>query len=174
MRMKQSCSGLKFNLNDHLQEAIKKQVKQDTKHKAKIIYTQNGDLIDIEILPYWQRQIKKIKLINSSIIYDKKWLDRTQIDLLYQKRDDCDEILIIKDGYLSDTSIANVALLKNGRWLTPKKPLLHGTTRQRLLDEKSLKTADLTTQDLLKASAFAVLNAMVGFRIINNPKFELA
>lgn len=173
-RMQKSCGKkLEFDLKSSLKAAIARQIASHAKHKAKLIYTKNAELVDIEILPYKPKQIKSIRLIDASISYDKKWLDRTQIDLLYKQKGSCDEILIVKDGFLSDTSIANIALLKNGKWLTPKAPLLGGTTRQRLLDSGFIAKASLKPTDLFNATAFATLNAMIGFRVIRGVKFKL-
>ena len=37
-----------------------------------------------------------------------------------------DEILITRNGLLTDTSIANIALFNGKEWHTPKHPLLKG------------------------------------------------
>jgi len=57
-------------------------------------------------------------------------------------------------------------LQKEGCWLTPKTPLLRGTTRARLIDSGFLKCENLTLTDLKKAENFAVMNALVGFYIV--------
>ena len=47
----------------------------------------------------------------------------------------CDEILIIKDGHITDTSISNIVFrLPDGWWLTPFTPLLKGIMRTYLLE----------------------------------------
>ncbi|MBP6497982.1 MAG: aminotransferase class IV, partial [Campylobacteraceae bacterium] len=71
-------------------------------------------------------------------------------------------------GLLCDTSIANVALLIDGIWVTPKEPLLKGVTRQRLIDSGFLQIGNLTEASLQKMEKFAIMNALIGFKIIKN------
>jgi 4-amino-4-deoxychorismate lyase len=114
-------------------------------------------------LPYKPKKIETIKIVESDIEYSKKYVDRSEIDKLLNQNRDFDEILIAKDGFLTDTSIANIALLINGVWKTPKKPLLYGTTRQRLIKQNLIIQSDLKIEDLKIAQGFALLNAMIGF-----------
>ena len=72
-------------------------------------------------------------IIDNQINYNSKKLNRINIDTLYAKKALNDEIIIIKNGLVTDTSIANIAILYEGKWLTPKTPLLYGTTRSRYL-----------------------------------------
>jgi len=116
---------------------------------------------------------KSFTLINSNISYPYKFLDRRELDNLFSQRGNLDEIIIIKDGYLSDTSKANIALFIDNRWLTPAKPLLLGTTRARLLDEGLLKEANLTILDLKRAKRLAIMNAMVGFISLDIGKIDI-
>ncbi|HEX5330706.1 aminotransferase class IV, partial [Sulfuricurvum sp.] len=69
---------------------------------------------------------------------------------------------------LRDTTIANIALLIEGRWFTPESPLLEGTTRARLIEEGFLTAASLTPKDIEKATKIALMNAMVGFVEVEN------
>ena len=107
-------------------------------------------------------------MYDDTIEYAKKSTDRERIDTLFELREECDDILIVKNGHITDTSIANIALYKEGLWYTPTSPLLRGTTRQRLLESGFLHTTDIKVQDLHKYSKIALLNAMVDFDIISN------
>jgi len=129
--------------------------------RCRVVYDHGIDSVSYH--PYAPRKISSIRLIEANIDYPYKYLDRSAIDELFTRRGDADEILIVKKGLLTDTSIANIALLMDGTWLTPAHPLLPGTTRARLIDEGVLKTANLTPDDLKKAQKVALLNAMVGF-----------
>jgi 4-amino-4-deoxychorismate lyase len=103
---------------------------------------------------------------NNEIEYCKKSTSREELDDMFKKRKDCDDVLIIKNSLITDTTIANVAFCKNGLWYTPKKPLLEGTTRARLLDEKKIIQKDIRVQDLNEYSHIALMNAMIDFDII--------
>jgi 4-amino-4-deoxychorismate lyase len=128
-----------------------------------VIYTQR-QIVDIKYQLYKKKEIKTFKVIfDDTIEYDYKYLDRTAIEKLYSQKEDCDEIIIVKNGLLTDTSIANICLQQNGTWHTPKKPLLLGTQRAKLLDQDKLIQTDLTLNDLKKAEKIALCNAMIGF-----------
>ncbi len=130
-------------------------------YRCKVIY--DTKIQNIEFFPYRPRVIKSLQPIRSDIDYPYKFLDRSALDRLFAQRKEADDILIIKDGLITDTSIANVALSYKGRWLTPAKPLLAGTTRARLLDQKKLILADIEIKDIKKFDKIALLNAMIGF-----------
>lgn len=173
-RMKRSALELKFNVLSVLDAALRdSKISGNGVLKAKLVYTQTGELVSCEISGYAPRQIQSIRLIESDISYHKKWLDRSEIDSLFAMRKSCDEVLVVKDGLVQDTSIANIAVLVDNTWLTPKTPLLQGTCRARLLGSMLLKEADISVSSLLGASGFALLNAMTGFRRLDRVCFEL-
>ncbi len=129
--------------------------------RCKVIYS---DKIEkVEYHSYIPRAIRSLRPIQSDIDYSFKYLDRSAIDSLFTQKEECDDILICKDGLVRDTSIANVAFLYQNQWLTPAKPLLEGTTRARFLDIKKLIATDISVKDLTKFDSIALLNAMIGF-----------
>jgi 4-amino-4-deoxychorismate lyase len=118
----------------------------------------------IEFHPYVQRTFSSLKLVNADAFdYPFKYADRSGLDHLFQQREGCDDVLILQDRYLKDTTIANVALRIGGIWMTPEQPLLGGTTRARLIDEGFLIPAALRVEDIAKADKVALMNAMMGF-----------
>lgn len=131
------------------------------------------DKINIEYIPYIKRDINSFKIIkDEEIKYQHKYLDRTKIDVLFAQKGDCDEIIIVKNNLITDTSIANLAFLINNKWLTPKAPLLRGTTRERLLDSTIIEKANINIDDLSKVKKVALMNAMVEFDVIDNFYFH--
>jgi 4-amino-4-deoxychorismate lyase len=56
-------------------------------------------------------------------------------------------------------------------WLTPKTPLLNGTTRQRLLDDGKIVEAEIKVHELRRFTKVALLNAMIGFDILERYEF---
>lgn len=115
------------------------------------------------------RKFKEFKIVKSNIEYDYKYTNRHKLDAL---KVDEKEIIIVKNGLLTDTTIANIALHVNGVWVTPKTPLLYGTTRERLIDSGFLNCEDLSVADLEKAQSFAIMNALIDFKIVR-AKIEL-
>ncbi|MDD5717076.1 MAG: aminotransferase class IV [Sulfuricurvum sp.] len=136
-------------------------------YRCRFLYSESD--YRIEFLPYTPRPVRSIKLISADALhYPLKYENRKPLDLLFQQRGECDDVLIIKNGFLTDTTIANIALYIDGKWFTPQTPLLNGTTRSRLLDEGFLTPALLTEADIGKATKIAVMNAMVGFIEVEN------
>lgn len=115
------------------------------------------------------REFKEFKIVESDIDYDYKYAQREILDAL--KKDE-KETIIVKNGLITDTTIANIAIKSNGVWLTPKTPILKGTTRERLLDSGFLKCENLSIEDLKNAQNFAIMNALIGFYIIKEAKIE--
>ena len=88
------------------------------------------------------------------------------------KKKEADDILIIKNELVTDTSIANIAFFDGKKWLTPKTPLLKGVTRTRLLDNSEIFEADIHFRELKKYKKVALLNAMIDFDIIAEDKIK--
>jgi len=122
----------------------------------------------IEYHPYTLRIPRSLKLVTSSITYPFKYADRTGLNELYEKRGTCDDVLISENGFLKDTTIANIALWIDGEWLTPDQPLLAGTARARLIDEGVLTPAALRIESITQADKIAVMNALTGLVEVEN------
>lgn len=136
--------------------------------RCKVIYTQDG-IEDVQYFKYKKRDIKSFKIIvDDDIDYSKKSLDRECIDNLFEKKEQADEIIIVKNGVVTDTSIANIAIFDGTNWITSKSPLLEGTTRARLLEEKIIFEKDITLEMLQKAKKLALMNAMIDFDVIED------
>ena len=139
-------------------------------YKCRLVYTPHA--ISVTYDAYKKREISFLKLIfNNDIEYATKSTSRRELDALYAKKDECDDVLIIKNLLVTDTSIANIAFYKNGIWITPKQPLLEGTTRSRLLDEGKIVEADIKVRELRTFSKVALLNAMIDFDILDRCEF---
>jgi len=134
-------------------------------YRCRVIYGRGIE--SIEYLPYRPKDIKKILLVDSDIEYRYKYLNRAELNNLSKRYEDYDDILIVRDGLITDTTIANVALRRDGKWYTPKKPLLEGTARQRLIDNGFLSTQDIDKNYINDYDSFAIMNAMIDFKIIN-------
>lgn len=136
-------------------------------YRCRFLY--NDSSYTIEYHPYIPKQITSLRLIHDNTLdYSSKYSDRNALNKLFDARDGCDDILIVKNGYLTDTTTANIALYINNQWLTPITPLLEGTTRSRLIDEGKIVPSPLGVSDLLKAQKIALMNAMIGFIEIEN------
>ena len=158
--------GLNINLQEYINPISEELL------RCKLIYDENG-VVDVLYFPYKKREIKSFKIIfDNEIEYSKKYLNRAKLDELYEKKDDCDEVIIIKNGIVTDTTIANIAIFYENFWITSKNCLLGGTTRARLLEEKKLFEKDITLDMLKNASKVALMNAMIGFDEIKDFKIK--
>ncbi len=159
--------GLNINLQDYIYPISSKLL------RCKIIYDKT-DILDVQYFPYEKKQIKTFKIIfDDDIEYSRKYLDRKHLDNLYKQRQNCDEIIIIKNGIVTDTSIANIAIFYDGMWIVSKHSLLEGTTKARLVEEKKLVEKNISFEMLQKAKKIALLNAMIGFDILEYYSFSL-
>ncbi len=126
----------------------------------------DSDSFEVTYHTYRLNIAKSFKIVYADTLdYHLKYADRKELENL---KNGYDEILIVKNSLITDTTIANVAFLKNGRWFTPKKPLLKGTTRMRLIDEGFLHVQDISIDDIDRYEGFGVMNALTGFQIIEN------
>lgn len=131
-------------------------------YRCKVIYA--DDILSIKFESYEKKTIRTLRPIESNISYPYKFVDRSDIEELFGLRGKADEIVIVKNGLITDTSIANIALLdKSGRWLTPKTPLLCGTMRQKLLNDRFLIEDDIELKNLANFESIAIMNALRGF-----------
>ena len=134
-------------------------------YRCRVVYDTAS--IVIEYIPYVKRDIKSLKIVYSDTIeYSKKYAFRDEINNIFRKKENCDDILIVKNGFISDTSIANIAFFDGLEWLTPNTPLLEGTTRGRLLKESKIKAVEIRVEDMKKFKKVALMNAMIDFDII--------
>ena len=144
---------------------------EDGLYRCRLIYTLSNT-IEVSYHSYTKRNIKSLKIIEDNTLnYSQKALNRDELTALYERRADCDDILITQNGLITDTSIANIAFYNGLDWLTPKMPLLKGTTRARYLQEKKIIESDIKVSDIEKFSKVALLNAMIDFDIITDISF---
>jgi 4-amino-4-deoxychorismate lyase len=130
-------------------------------YRCRFIYDQKDH--HVAYTPYTPNYKIAYTFVEIDFDYPHKFLDRSDIDQARESLPHDVESIFIKDGLITDTSIANVACLIDDIWLTPTSPLLYGTTRARLLDEKKLTIADITLENFKKASKLAFFNALTGF-----------
>jgi len=133
-------------------------------YRCRICY--KDDIHSVEYIPYTPKIFKKFTIVKSQLDYAYKYDNREELNNLQKLYKN--EIIIEKNGLLSDTSIANIAFYNGKEWLTPKKPLLKGTMRAKLLHKKLLIPKNIRKEDLKNFSHFALMNAMIGFQIQKN------
>ncbi len=113
---------------------------------------------------YVQKSIKSLKpVVDNKIDYALKYVDRTNIERLLRLKKDGDDILIIKNNLVTDTSFSNIVFYDGKQWITPNSPLLNGTARTRLLDEGKIIEQRIFLKDIKKFQTYKLINAMLDF-----------
>lgn len=130
--------------------------------RCRITYTKQIE--KIEFLPHQYREIKSLKLVeDNEIDYRFKYADRERLNLIFEKRGNCDDIIIVKNGYITDGFAANLVFFDGKIWWTPCTPLLAGTQRAKLLAEGKISESMITPADIEKYIKFGLINAMHDF-----------
>lgn len=101
-------------------------------------------------------------VVCDEIDYGLKYADRTLFNALFNQRGDCDEIIIIKNGCVTDCSIGNLIFRQGNQWVTPDTPLLKGTQREKLLREGKIQARRILAGELECFEEIRVINAMNG------------
>ena len=131
-------------------------------YKSRLVYDHQTK--EVEFIPYTSKPIFSLKLVvNDTILYDHKYSDRSSINQMIQKRDNCDDILIVKNGWITDCSYANIVFKSGRKWYTPHTYLLKGTMRESLLDAGEIEELPIKVSDIKKFEKFKLINAMLGF-----------
>ena len=130
--------------------------------RCRVVY---GKQIEkVEYFPYQIRLVHSLRLVVcDEADYQYKSADRSLLNRLFAERGEMDEVLVVRKGLLTDTSITNIALYDGKVWYTPMTPLLKGTCRQRLLDEKQIRECKIRVEDLHRYQKIRLFNAMIPF-----------
>ena len=151
---------------------------EDGLYKLRIVYDLNRNFKH-QMIPYAIPEIENFQLVeNNSFDYSFKFEDRKEFEKMKTKAK-TEEIIIVKNNHITDTSYTNILFLKGETWYTPTTYLLNGVMRQHLLKEKKIKEAEITLQNIREFSHFQLINAMNDFddmfiypieRIVNLPE----
>lgn len=136
--------------------------KKDQLIKCRILYGPQN--YSMQTSDYQASEVSTLKLVSvRELDYHLKYADRSVFNQLMNKRNECNDVLIVKNGLITDTSYANIAFLRNGKWITPATPLLKGTQRQLLLDKQIISEGNIAPDDLHQFESFRIFNAMLPF-----------
>lgn len=128
--------------------------------KVRVLY---GEAVQsIEFHPYTIRPLTSLQLTPIlDLSYAHKYADRRALHRIFEARSWGDDVLLVRDGWLTDTSYANVALFDGSSWYTPARPLLPGTARTRYLEAGLIETADIHVRDVSHFRELKLINAML-------------
>ncbi|TLP78803.1 aminotransferase class IV [Maribacter sp. ACAM166] len=132
------------------------------KLKLRIGYHETG--IEWTISEYKNKIPTSLRLLqDDSIDYALKYADRSDLDKIYKKRDGADDVLLIKNGHITDASYSNILFTDGSQIATPSTPLLHGTCRARLIAENKVQEVQITLKSIKQFQSFQLINALNDF-----------
>ena len=130
------------------------------KVKCRIEYRE--EIQNIDFAAYTPKIIRSLMLVEASDVnYSFKFSDRAELNSLNDKRERCDEILIVQNGCITDTTYSNVVFRKNNAFFTPDTYLLNGTKRQRLLRKSIIQETRITADNLKEFDYVYFINSML-------------
>ena len=126
--------------------------------KCRIIYSE--EILSIEFENYSFKKIDKLSVvINNTIEYSYKYQNRKILNEL--KENVQGEILIVKNGLITDTSFSNVVFQDSTEFYTPSSFLLPGTKREKLLRQGIIHERKIHLNDIQNYQMVYLINAMI-------------
>ena len=135
------------------------------RYKVRIIY--DREIREVTYRSYSIRCLERIWMVeDDSIDYRYKYLDRSSLEELKRsavppEKADAEDILIIKNGLVTDTTFSNVALFDGDGWVTPESYLLPGTRRSELIESGRVRAVQVRAEDIGKYRKISFINAML-------------
>ncbi|MDX9932578.1 MAG: aminotransferase class IV [Bacteroidales bacterium] len=117
---------------------------------------------EIKISEYVPASIKKIEILecDPDFNYSFKYSDRSYLNSLLKSTCGADEIIISKNGFITDTSKANIVFEKSGKYYTPDTFLLNGTMRQHLIRKGRIIQKAIKAKDIFSYENLYFINAL--------------
>lgn len=126
--------------------------------KCRVVYS--DEILETEFSDYSFKPVKTIAIVHDNTIeYPYKSTDRSRLNELLEASG-CDEIIIVKNGYVTDSSCANIVLEDGSELYTPSTCLLPGIKREYLLNSSMVSERAVQLDDLLNVEKIHFINAM--------------
>jgi 4-amino-4-deoxychorismate lyase len=139
-------------------------------YKCRVVY--DLTIHKIEFVPYVPQAVKSLRIVRADDVkYPYKFENRSALDALFQLREGCDDIIIVKNGWVTDSYYSNLIFYNGSEWITPARPLLKGTMRQCLIDVGRIREAPIQADHLPAFRSCRLVNAMLGF---NGPELSVS
>ncbi|MBN1416092.1 MAG: aminotransferase class IV [Bacteroidales bacterium] len=134
----------------------------DLIYRCRLLYAR--EVNSIEFVPYVRRNIQNLYVVDcGDFDYSFKYAERSVFEKLKAIVPDPEvaDILLIKNGLITDTSFSNIILYDGLRWYTPAIPLLKGTKREYYIDKEMIFPRDIRLDDLHLYKKLRLINAML-------------
>lgn len=130
--------------------------------KLRLVYDLK-DAVDVKIILYIPQKHKEFQLVeNNTINYNFKLENRAEFQQM-KKAASGDEIIVVQNNHLTDTSYSNLIFFKNKKAFTPHTYLLNGVQRQHLLYTGKIIPTSITLDNFTDFTHFQLINAMNRF-----------
>lgn len=127
-------------------------------YRCRLVYER--DIEEISFSAYQFKPVQSLKIVEApDVDYAYKWADRQVFKDLLQQNSDADEIIIAKNGSITDCTFANLAFWDGEKWFTPGTPLLKGTKRAKLLEDGKITEARIGVSDVKKYQKICLINS---------------
>ena len=121
----------------------------------------NATQYHLQCFPYQRKTYQRFHpVICDDIDYHLKYSNRAIFNELLKQKGDCDEIIIVKQGKITDCTIGNLILRQGSQWFTPDSPLLIGTQRSKFLQERIIIEREILLSALHLYQEIRLINAL--------------
>lgn len=133
--------------------------KKSGKFKFRVEY--DNVVREVSSSPYQKKVIESIKFVEAQVDYGFKYSDRADLDGLLLDSE-ADEIIIVQDGLVTDSTYSNLAFFDGEKWFTPRRPLLEGVRRRLQIDQGQITEMDIKPDLIQEFKKISFINAMMG------------
>ncbi len=134
--------------------------KDNLLYRVRIDYDHSS--YNIQYFIYKSKIIRSLKTIEcGDADYSYKYTDRQFLEHLFSQKEACDDILIMRNGFICDTSYSNVVFYDGSHWFTPTTYLLRGTKREHLVTKKLIREIPIHLDDLPAFKTISLINSML-------------
>lgn len=131
--------------------------------KCRVAYGKNIE--HVNWTPYHIRSVDSITLVHADDLeYSWKYKDRSVFERLIRQAG-TDDVIVVKAGYITDSSYANLLFREDNEWFTPDTPLLPGTQRKRLIESGKVSIRPIRPGDISQFDALKYINAMLDLEV---------
>jgi 4-amino-4-deoxychorismate lyase len=131
-------------------------------YKCHVTYDATGNLFSPNYVAYQPRMIRSLVCREASRIdYSLKWEDRSDLQCIGSDLSCDEEVLILRDGWITDTRYSNVVFGDGSEWVTPETYLLPGVKRAALLNRGLVRSIPMRVDDMKRYPYCSLINAML-------------